>query len=836
MLYRISPENSSISKKLELSISSPQTNNYIQTNPSNHCFTKTISMQNFQSNKYPQNNINNIPINKTLINVFDKKINFNQNSPNTKQNNINPNKKSFVNINNFLGEKCPITLEILNKEFKKLSLCKTSTKSMGLIKAYGVNTNQGIVRNYNEDRVTIIINMIKPINYIKPYWPKISFFGIYDGHGGNGCAEFLKDNLHKFIANDKNFPENISESIYSGFYKAEKEFLNNFAINKNTNIIKDKSGSCALIMLLIDTKIYIANVGDSRCILSLNNGTKYKVVTEDHKPNSEKEKKRILENGGKIYQSQTPISNLINKNSNQILLGPYRVFPGRLSCSRTIGDIEAKKIEFGGNPNVIIPKPNIYMYDLLKEDIDFFIMGCDGIYDQLTNNEILDAAWQVFKNKNNNNLHNQCGKITDFILKCAMARKSFDNITCLLICFKEIGVNNNITKLNSHTNLSKKLTKLNYNLDNINLPFNKILNDNNKPKNDFPTYDIELPKIKKIDSFSKGENAIFNKIKRYRSKNRTLNNGRQNMTEATLNFKKLYNSRYEEMVKNNMNLSSITNNINNMSNRNSINYKNSTYNTNNINNITSVEDKNKYKSIIFNNNVLNLIVKQQNENNNLADLKKRIPKCLNYNNRNISHTNNEKLSRISHYKTNIVHNIKFDGQSKEHERFSHPDASYPINKNQNNYWDKNYENIDKSPFNTNNKLVKTRHNNNLYEVKKITRTKSLHRNGNNLSINRNENNKYHTKTQVNILVKNYTRINNNVNNMIINNINTPKKMIDTTFIENNSKRLERKKSKKKEININNHYSMNRNDNNRVKNNMSFNYSEKKFKFKPNQKI
>ena len=37
---------------------------------------------------------------------------------------------------------------------------------MGSIKSYGVNTYQGIVRNYNEDRVSIIINMNKLSNTI----------------------------------------------------------------------------------------------------------------------------------------------------------------------------------------------------------------------------------------------------------------------------------------------------------------------------------------------------------------------------------------------------------------------------------------------------------------------------------------------------------------------------------------------------------------------------------------------------------------------------------------------------------------------------------------------
>ena len=791
MLFHISPENSSINKKLELSVNNSSANKYIQSIPSIHCFTKTISLQNLQTNKYSQINTYNIPIDKKSLNSLNKKINFNKNSPNKNSNKTFSDKTSFVDINQFFGEKCPLTLDILKKKFKTLGSCKTSTKSMGLIKGYSVNTNQGIVRNYNEDRVTIIINMIKPINYKKPYWPKISFFGIYDGHGGKGCAEFLKDNLHKFIANDKNFPENISESIYSGFYKAEKEFLNNYAINKNTNNIIDKSGSCALIMLIIDSKTYIANVGDSRCLLSLNNGTKYIVVTEDHKPNNEKEKKRIIENGGKIYQTQTFVPNLANNSSKQILLGPFRVFPGRLSCSRTIGDIEAKKTEFGGNPNVIIPKPNIYIFDLSKEDIDFFIMGCDGIYDQLTNKEILDAAWQVFKNKNNENeninLHDQCGKITDFILKCAMVRKSFDNITCLIVCFKDICSNENNDTMNSisYNCFNKKLTNLS-SLDNINIPINKIFIKNNKLKNNYQTYEANLPKMEKIDSFVKGENAIFNKIQKYKSANKAKNRGTQYITEATLNFKKLYNSRNDEIYKN----SSID-----ISNRNNTYNKNNISNTSNINSMSSIEN-NKYKSV-NNNYILNLMSKKGKINNSLANLKKRIPKCFNHSNIFIARPNNEKSRKISHNKTSIAYNLEFGNQSKNCSKYLNPNVSDNINKNSNNYLSKNFENVNRS-MNINNKLTQLKNNNNgniLHGIKRIIKSKTMYRNGNNA--NRRRNNKYNTQERINILVKNYTEVNTNLNNLVINSINSPKKITNKTIIGNRSKKLEKKNYNKK---------------------------------------
>jgi len=76
---------------------------------------------------------------------------------------------------------------------------KCSVKRNGVVKAYAANTNQGIVRNYNEDRVSIILNIMKPASRVNEEWPKCSFFGVYDGHGGVACADFLRDNLHQYV-------------------------------------------------------------------------------------------------------------------------------------------------------------------------------------------------------------------------------------------------------------------------------------------------------------------------------------------------------------------------------------------------------------------------------------------------------------------------------------------------------------------------------------------------------------------------------------------------------------------------------------------------------------
>lgn len=135
--------------------------------------------------------------------------------------------------------------ETSNKFFKaNLDKVRISKKSFGCIQGYAAITTEGIVRDFNEDRVSIILNIPQPQNFKGDKWPKCSFFGIYDGHGGSACADFLRDYLHKFVClfianlfikkfsfiliqiiSDPNFPENPQKAILNGFILAEKVFL-----------------------------------------------------------------------------------------------------------------------------------------------------------------------------------------------------------------------------------------------------------------------------------------------------------------------------------------------------------------------------------------------------------------------------------------------------------------------------------------------------------------------------------------------------------------------------------------------------------------------------------
>ena len=683
----------------------------------------------YQTENYAQNIFNekeNHINNKTNININASTI------INPGNNNDKETFQKYITINDIIGEKCELNLDILKLFFENYDQSKTSKKQMGSIKSYGVNTFQGIVRNYNEDRVSIIINMNKPKNFLKK-WPKISFFGIYDGHGGEGCSEFLRDNLHKYICENDYFPENIPEAIKYGIQKAEYEFLNNYALSVNKEEIVDKSGSCVIILLIVDTNIYIANVGDSRCLLSMDNGKKYITVTHDHKPNSPNEIIRIKNNGGNVYQSQTIINNLENAFLNgKILIGPYRVIPGRLSVCRTIGDAEAKIKKFGGNPNVIISTPDIFYYDLKKENLDFFILGCDGIYDQMSNKEILDLAWMILKNNNKHNfelrenglngynennindindIHYKSGLIVDLILKSSLARKSFDNVTCLFIGLKDFIQDkpNGIDIIKSNNN--ELSNNININSKNIN---DKI----------HPTFS-GITMQKKISNENINSNGgVVNKLNNISEKNKinkpdkiyTIKKKSKILTKK--NFYRLTGEETRSKTNRNENRKNLLDNNIGSSNR-----LNRVFNTDSKINSMNFHPYN--EEIIAedkSNTEIRTDIKNGSEKNNLNIFRK-ISKKPNLTKENIESNYNKETHKLSHKRVNanlMTYSKKNQSYNKINKYLNDKTSTYKhIKKN----------NIDIDTYNT-------------YTSKKLSEP-NTNRFNNNANININKNNNFH---------------------------------------------------------------------------------------------
>ena len=124
----------------------------------------------------------------------------------------------------------------------------------------------------------------------------------------------MRDNLNKYIIYDKYFPSNPQKAIANGFIYAEKIFFKNY-----TGL--DSSGSCAIVVLIIENRVYIANVGDSRAILSAKNGSKFYTLSRDHRPgnNDVSNKNNIRNFSNIINNNSTNSNNIINNNNKNII-------------------------------------------------------------------------------------------------------------------------------------------------------------------------------------------------------------------------------------------------------------------------------------------------------------------------------------------------------------------------------------------------------------------------------------------------------------------------------------------------------------------------------------
>jgi len=104
--------------------------------------------------------------------------------------------------------------------------------------------------------------------------------------------------------------------------------------------------------------------------------------------------------------------------------------------SRRVFDTLPEEVRAG---RLFFPVTQGSMYPALRRRaVEHIIgIGCDGIFDQLTNNEVIEGAWMTTaEGVKAKNIHLQCGLAVDMIIKSALARRTFDNVTVVMVAFK----------------------------------------------------------------------------------------------------------------------------------------------------------------------------------------------------------------------------------------------------------------------------------------------------------------------------------------------------------------------------------------------------------------
>ncbi|KAF0692072.1 hypothetical protein As57867_016730, partial [Aphanomyces stellatus] len=257
---------------------------------------------------------------------------------------------------------------------------------------YGVAEMQG-KRPYMEDRHTVVGTLNGDA--------AISFYGVFDGHGGDGASEYCVDYLCANVTSDVAFASNPKQALTRGFIKTDKDYIK---VADRTN--KD-DGTTAVAALVRGNTIFVANAGDSRAILIKKSGDVV-ALSSDHKPNRPDERERVNNMGGHV-----------------IFWGVWRV-EGILAVSRAIGDRMLKPY--------VIAEPEITETQRTDDD-HCMVLASDGVWDVLSNAEVARLAVQAESTQ----------LAAKTIMEYAYQRGSLDNICALVVDLTRGGVTTSTT-------------------------------------------------------------------------------------------------------------------------------------------------------------------------------------------------------------------------------------------------------------------------------------------------------------------------------------------------------------------------------------------------------
>ncbi|CAL1266500.1 unnamed protein product [Larinioides sclopetarius] len=232
------------------------------------------------------------------------------------------------------------------------------------------------------------------------------FFAVYDGHGGAKVAEYAGNNLHKKIVSHPAYKKgDIVEAIKQSFLEVDADML------KDENMRDELAGTTAVVILIKHGKIYCGNVGDSRAVASVAGAVQQ--LSFDHKPSNEGEVKRIVAAGGWVE------FNRVN---------------GNLALSRALGDFVFKKNEKKPpEEQIVTAYPDVVVKDLTP-DHEFIVLACDGIWDVMTNDEVVNfirtrIAIRMEPEQICEELMTRC-----LAPDCQMGGLGCDNMTVVLVC------------------------------------------------------------------------------------------------------------------------------------------------------------------------------------------------------------------------------------------------------------------------------------------------------------------------------------------------------------------------------------------------------------------
>ncbi|KAH9625822.1 hypothetical protein KSS87_020476 [Heliosperma pusillum] len=233
-----------------------------------------------------------------------------------------------------------------------------------------------------------------------------AFYGVFDGHGGPEAAAYVRENVMRIFFKDAGFPESseLDDFFLGGVEKCfSKAFLLADLALADQCTISSSSGTTALTALVLGRLLLVANAGDCRAVLC-RRGDAIE-MSEDHRPTTPSEKRRVEEMGGYVEDGY---------------------LNGVLSVSRALGDWDMKLPN--GTASTLIAEPEVRQIILTEED-EFLIIGCDGIWDVMSSQQAVRVVRRGLRR------HGDPRQSAKELVREALTLNTFDNLTVVVVCF-----------------------------------------------------------------------------------------------------------------------------------------------------------------------------------------------------------------------------------------------------------------------------------------------------------------------------------------------------------------------------------------------------------------
>ena len=257
---------------------------------------------------------------------------------------------------------------------------KRSTSGQNALVRYGTSEMQGW-RNTMEDAKLANVYFANDT----------MVFGVFDGHGGKEVAEFVSRHFCEELEKNRAYlAGNIELGLKEVFLRMDelirtpngtkeviriaRDLPDNYPVEADPSMLV--AGCTAVVALIKNNTLYVANAGDSRCVLC-RDGRAIE-MSIDHKPELPGELDRIKKAGGMVEDGRVM---------------------GNLNLSRSMGDLEYKKNNsIPQKDQMITAYPEVRIENLNDRD-QFLVLACDGVWDMLTSQECVNFVAGRIANK-----------------------------------------------------------------------------------------------------------------------------------------------------------------------------------------------------------------------------------------------------------------------------------------------------------------------------------------------------------------------------------------------------------------------------------------------------